>query len=474
MPTRKRSDFPNLFGRTTRRPLGPPSPVEAQRLVDDALVHLGLDPRATTDSDGWRHMAVGEAKGAVNVIELEEGIHAFVVWSILMDLPSDRRLQTHLFETLLELNFQATGMARFSIKDSQVILSVLRPIRGLARDEIVDALRAVLEGAANAGPGLCQIYDIDIPDLQLDYATWEGILTVMRACEPRVQSVYRQLLEGWVARGGSVESGGKNIGLESKSKGKTLAGLIPNASAGPIVTVGWASLEKTLHLQAKDAKAVRDAIPRPDHFTTTASSAHLPVEDSFTTEVTEKLLDALVLLESALERASPPRPAALPDLKQLWGLDLKVGKATIRNTHTTLDSCPESTQLAYAHLIQGWHDAGEKVYTNKPDRVHLRLTAGSSTFAICTLLGPQRRRGARIELFYPLTYYFAEHTPARIYYEQAIAQLDGFEPHNSGARISTDKGIEMTTAKKLMKALLKLAASLRESQEEENAASGLT
>jgi hypothetical protein len=255
-----------------------------------------------------------------------------------------------------------------------------------------------------------------------------------------------------------VAAGRSGIGLRSKSAGdKTLAALIGYASAGPLATVVWDSLGRGWGVLPEDVAAFKQAVPRPARFKTTESSAHLPVDESFTEAMADQLLDALVFLEKALQRAVPPTLPPLPDLEEAWGLKLKVGGATQRNIHDLLTACPPAVQEAYTKIFQAWHNAGQQLYTNKSDRVYLRLTVDGHTFALCTLYGPQKKRGPRIELPYPLTYYFGAHLEARRRYEQTVAQIPGFSVHKSGARIPMGEEFTIKEAGSLLKVLRRLA-----------------
>ena len=438
-----------------------PSPSEAHAMVDQALWNLGVDSQEATDPEGWRHLSLGTAHGLINVIEWEPGLHFLAVWSPILRAPEDPRLRAQLFETLLQLNHHETGMARYSLKDDLVILSFVRPIHGLDLDEVLDAIRMVMMTADMLDEHLQSAFEIAMPQIKMDGATWQGVLDLLRLCDAHIQAIFKRLMEGWVTRKGIVAAGKSGIGLRSKSAGdKTLAVLIGYASAGPLATVVWDSLERGWGVLPEDVAAFKQAVPRPARFKTTESSAHLPVDESFTEAMADQLLDAMLFLEKALQRAVPLPPLLPPDLKEAWKLKLKVGGATQRNIHALLTACPPAVQEAYIKLIQGWYDAGQKLYTNNPDRVYLRLTVDGHTFALCTLYGPQKKRGPRIELYYPLTYYFDAHLEARRRYEQTVARITGFSAHDSGARIPMGEEFTIKEAGNLLKVLHRLAADV--------------
>jgi hypothetical protein len=127
-----------------------------------------------------------------------------------------------------------------------------------------------------------------------------------------------------------------------------------------------------------------------------------------------------------------------------------------------LSNCPEPVRGVFTKLIQGWHNTGQALYTNYPDRVYLRLTVEGHTFALCTLRSPKKTQGALIELYYPLSYYFDAHVEARRRYEQRIATIPGFRVHKSGARIVVEEGFTVREADRLLRVLQTLAQDVTE------------
>lgn len=425
-------------------------------MIDQALQILGVDPAAVTDVNGWRIIGLGTAMGLINLIQLDFGEYCLVVWSPLLHLPADPRLQLRLFETLLRLNHHETGLARFALQDDLVVLSVVRPIHGLILDEVLEAIRTVLAIADQVDEQLRELFAVELPAIPLDSQAWQVAYEVLRLCAPRTQHLFNLLLEKWVAHKGQVTAGQNNLALVGKTSGKTVAALIGYASAGPLVTVSWDALEKQ-GLLAKDIQAFKQAVPRPAGFKVTASSAHLPVDESFTAAMVEQLVTALSALDKAFQRAVPPPAAPLPDLKAKWGLDLAVGKATIRNIDTVLTACPEPAQPAYSHLIQGWAAAGHPVYTNYSPLVYLRVMTEEHTFALCVLKAPQKGQAALIDISYSLgAYYKPGGEPRR--YEQELTQIAGAVAHGTVIRIPLTDAFTVQEADKLLQVLLQLAA----------------
>ena len=245
--------FDNAYG--GQRPHIPtaPSRAEAQTMIDQVLWSLGIDPQKAADLEGWRRLSLGTAHGLINVVEWEPGVHFLVVWSPILRVPADLRLRAELFETLLRLNHHDTGMARASLQEDLIVLSFVRPIHGLDLDEILDAIRMVMIAADMLDKPLQSAFEIAMPRIEVDKATWQGILDVLRLCDTYTQGIFKHLLEGWVARKGTVTTGKNGIALRAKSAGdRTLAALIGYASAGPLVTVGWDSLGRQWGIQEQD------------------------------------------------------------------------------------------------------------------------------------------------------------------------------------------------------------------------------
>ncbi|NLS79437.1 MAG: YbjN domain-containing protein [Chloroflexi bacterium] len=453
--------FDSLYGRQERSKAAI-SPPEAQAMVDRVFASLGIDPQEATDEDGWRHLGLGTAHAMVNVLEWDRGEYSLAVWSPILRSPQDVRLRAALFEDLLRLNHHAIGQARVSLLEGDLVaISVLRPIADLEADDIVEAIRAVLEAADRLDEPLQKRYEVAMPNIEMDRTTWETVRDVLRLCDPYAQRMFSYLMEGWVARKGRVTTGKHTIGLDSGAPaGKTLAALIGGASAGPIVTVGWNSLARQ-GLRPADEVAFKGAIPRPPRFEITESSAHLPVDDSFTEAMADQFLNALAMLDKALRKAEPVPPPKPPDLEKRWGLKINVGGATQRGIDALLEACSPEVRKVYILLIQGWHDAGQKLYTKTLNSVALRLSVYSHTFALCSLWAPSEKP-AYLWLYYPLFHlYFRGLDEARLRYEQGVARMPGFTPQNSGASITVDEAFTDKSAKQLLKLLSRLGEDVK-------------
>jgi hypothetical protein len=344
------------------------SPEAAQQLVDQAIRVLGLDPAAVTGPDGWRELGFGSAVCRVNIIEWQPGGYALVIWSPLIWAPPQPQLRGELFETLLRLNTEFTGQSRLALTDDDlVILTHLRPIAGLQLEEVLDALKGVLRVADRLDEPL-QRLGLDLPQLDLDDATRAGVVAVFRLCAPSVQTVFRQLLEGWALFGGRIEVGSGSIQLKSRwIPHRTLAALIGYTAAGPLITVGGSWLAAN-GLSADQIETFYRALPRPAGFKQNGPTVHLLVDDSFTPTMVESLLAALIELA---EQSKNVRPIKLPrpDLTARWGLHLKWGSHP-RGIDALLAACPEPVPGQLYQVDPGWFEAGRnctpKIWIGSP------------------------------------------------------------------------------------------------------------
>jgi hypothetical protein len=295
-------------------------------------------------------------------------------------------------------------------------------------------------------------FDLAMPKIEMSDESWQTVLEIWRTAPAHTQQVFSYLAEQWVLRNGAFSTGKGSLALEGRqSKGQTLAAL-----RGGLVVIGWESLQRTLGLLPEDLKAFQEAVPRTEGFEITKHSAHLPVREDFSTKTADQLLDALQLLDDALARAVPPTKEPLPDLKAMYGLQVKAGAATQRNIGAVLETCPGSTRTAFLRLVQGWDDAGGDVYTNKPTRISLRMTVGKHRFALCSLVAPTKSAQAHIELQYPLTMYFEKRLSARRTYEEQVVRVPGFSVHGTMGRIEADDGLTDEHVAQLLRVLLRL------------------
>jgi hypothetical protein len=252
------------------------------------------------------------------------------------------------------------------------------------------------------------------------------------------------------------------------SEGKVLASLCasygsredkPLQSLSPLIVIACDRLTQKWSLPSNDLEVLKQALSFHEQVQVTDGALYVPVDEKFTRAMADQLLGALVTLDEALGHVSESEP--LPDLKVTWGLNIEVSDATQRSIHALLRACPPHVVEIYVFLIQGWHDAGERMYSTKTDRLYLRLSVRDHTFALATLYGAQHRHGARIELRYPLTYYLDAYPRARRHYEQVIGRISGFRVHNTGARIPMVEAFERDETERLLEAMCRLAEDVR-------------
>ncbi len=459
-----------------------PTPEDVLTMVDQVLYAFGQDPQNNTDSEGWRYLRVGTVYSLINVLEWKPDFYVLIVWTPMLRTPKDPRLRGWLFEYLLKLNHSQTGMARFSLKDDStsgpnnannvVVLSFVRPIYGLDFQAVLEAIRLVMLAADFLDEPLQNAFEVAMPQINLTSEVWQGVLNLMRLCDTHTQMIFNHILEEWVRCKGKIQIGDKyTIALSSiTSEGKVLATLCPTqcpdaqelaqlpSAFHPMILIKRDRLIQNGSMQPKDLAAfIKRLLSSYEEVKVEDTAICVPVDEVFTVEMADQLVDALVELDKALGHALTPGPEPLPDLKANWGLSIEVSDATQRSIHALLGACPSYVAEIYELLIQGWYNAGEKMYSTKSDRLYLRLSVRDHTFALATLYGAQHRHGARIELRYPLTYYLDAYLGARRRYEQVIGRIPGFRVHNTGARIPIKKTFEKDEAERLLKAMCRLA-----------------
>ncbi len=477
-----RRRFDAIEAESALRKLGLPKPEDVLAMVDRVLCALGQDPQQDVDAEGWRYLRLGTVYGLINVLEWEPNFYVLVVWSPILRAPQDPRLRGWLFEHLLKLNHRQTGMARFSLNDQSVsgpdsasdmiVLSFVRPIYGLDFQAVLDAIRLVILAADFLDEPLQNAFEVAMPRLNLTNEVWQGVLDLLRVCDTHTQMIFNRILEGWVSLEGSIQLEDKyGVVLSGiASEGKVLASLCapyksredePLQSLSPLIVIACDRLTQKWGLPSNDLEALKQALSFYEQVQVTDGALYVPVDETFTRAMADQLLDALVTLDKALGRVSEPEPEPLPDLKATWGLNIEVSDATQRSIHALLRACSSHVVEIYVFLIQGWHDAGERMYSTKTDRLYLRLSVRDHTFALATLYGAQHRHGARIELRYPLTYYLDAYPRARRRYEQVIGRISGFRVHNTGARIPMAETFEKDEAERLLEAMGRLAEDVR-------------
>jgi len=120
------------------------TPAEELGMIDRVIASYGLDPRKSTDPQGWRRLSLGSAECRAGVIRWSPTERYLVVFSPLLRLPTKSRQLGRPYRLLLELNHEATQGARFSIRGEVLFVSITRPIRGLDEVEVQDAILSVL------------------------------------------------------------------------------------------------------------------------------------------------------------------------------------------------------------------------------------------------------------------------------------------------------------------------------------------
>ena len=285
-------------GQSARR--ASPDPDEAQQLVDAVLTSLGIDTTAVTDRNGWRHIGAGSAFGMVNIVEWEPGQHFIAVCAPVMRAPTDLAMRERLFGVLLTMNSYETGGARFSLLGDWIMMTAARPITGLDAEEVLDLIQMVLQTADRLDDPLQETFAITMPAVQIEPNAHAAILALMWLCGARARQVFRLLIEGWVARGGTIQASERRILLTTAGDPpRVIAELVALVSGESVVRIPWEASEAQWSSGGQDAEAYRMAVPQPSGFQVIAGLAQLLIHSGFTDAMAEQLLTALAMLDRA-------------------------------------------------------------------------------------------------------------------------------------------------------------------------------
>lgn len=162
------------------------------------------------------------------------------------------------------------------------------------------------------------LWDPQLPSLQVavDIRTSANIQETLKACDPRVQRIYSDLIQGWYDSGGEVEcvhAGRIYLKLvtgrhEVEKYGVlshrfNLAALTtPTADLNPSIDLAWnlaSGLHSYLEYIAEDVGRYETVVSGLPGFVHEGSFTRIMIDDSFSQEHSTKLLEAMLKLKSA-------------------------------------------------------------------------------------------------------------------------------------------------------------------------------
>ena len=278
------------------------SPAEVLGMIDRVIASYGLDPRKSTDPQGWRRLSLGSAQCRAGVIRWSPTERYLVVFSPLLRLPTKSRQLGRLYRLLLELNHEATLGARFSIHGEVLFVSITRSIRGLDEVEVEDAILSVLtiadlyderleEFLGRLPPAMAQL-----PDIKLRPKQALAIGARLAYANPHAQLVFRTMMEEWHRKGHPVDPTENGISLRAKvgEKNYGLGYLAPALARHPgTIILAWRALQRYQVFPAEAIEAFQAAVSASTSLTYTETNAHLAVTEEFGKEAAKALVREL-------------------------------------------------------------------------------------------------------------------------------------------------------------------------------------
>jgi hypothetical protein len=304
---------------------------EARALIDGCFRSYGLDPMQATDNFGWRRLSLGSAHGQVGVVEFEPGEHYLIVVAPLLELPDKPELPAGFYRLLLELNHDGTQAARFSIGNDVICVSIARPIRGLDKEEVDDAIHAVMMVADGYDGQLHTLLNMilgattpplpELPNIKMTPAEAQAIGATLSACDAHGQGIFRYIVEQWQKAGYVVDARPGGIGLKIPVGPKlyTLAGMRPGVGKRrQLIILGW---QGSRHDQVYPSEAIdrfQAAVMAITPLEATESTAHIEVTEAFDRDDAKMLLRALRTLAATAHEPEPkPEPVWDPNLPKI-------------------------------------------------------------------------------------------------------------------------------------------------------------
>jgi hypothetical protein len=278
------------------------TPQDANVFIDRVFLSYGMDPTLWTDPSGWRHIMIGLAEGYAGIVEWQPDDPYLVVLAPLFDLPAHSNGPGEFFYVLLELNYQSTLSAHFSIHENTVYLGVNRPIRGLDEVEVEEAIRTVMALADSYDERLKEIMHLippwmpQLPDIRMRPQEAQMIGSLLAACDPHGQQIFRLMMEAWEGIGHSVLAKTTGIGLKFNSRGEAipLAALHPGfAERRQEVILLWQGLRRKYGFPPSAVDSFQAAVFRVHDLRAIESMAHIEVTKAFDQESGRALLKAM-------------------------------------------------------------------------------------------------------------------------------------------------------------------------------------
>jgi hypothetical protein len=440
-----------------------------------------MDPTLWTDFSGWRHIMIGSAEGFAGVVEWQENDHYLVVLAPILDIPEGTDQLLTFYRMLLELNYHGTLSAHFSIHEDTLYLGITRPIRGLDEEEVDEAIRTVMILADSYDDRLQELIHLippslpKLPDISMRPKDAQIIGLTLSACDVHGQTIFRFLMEQWVARGFMVEAGTTGIALSILlgDQPYALAALHPGfADRKQEIILSWEGLHRRTEFSEESIRQFQEDTLKIGDIKTTANTGHLEVTEQFSEESANLLLEIMAKFAKTAKDELTKGEVGITDV-ELSDLSMDLEPSTLRFIEDTLELCESHSHRIFLKLVQDWHTAGGIVTCNSPGRIYLKLNTKeqdcgnygvlSHNINLAVLVSPSTVKPASIELAWNLAegqFAYLEYAFEAVQeYERIISDLPGFTDLGHQREIIFSEYFEDEHLTLLLKALLDLRAS---------------
>ena len=144
-----------------------------------------------------------------------------------------------------------------------------------------------------------------------------------------------------------------------------------------------------------------------------------------------------------------------PDLTKLG-----IGKSSLANILSTLESCDETTRKVFTMLAGNWCMAGGTVRCNSVGRIYIKIDTIASSFNLAVLATPKGDKPARVEVTMNTAhgnYPYLSHIPEQVaFFEKIVSGLKGFNQKGTIHYIPISSKFETKDAVILLRAMLNL------------------
>ncbi len=440
-----------------------PDPAGALALIDEVLRSHGVNLEGAPDDDAWRLLKLDNVGIYVGLIEMAGDLYLSVS-SPVMHLPEGPGGDA-LAIILLELNYNSTLAARFSVCERTVYVGVLRPIEGLDFAEVDSTIAIVMSVSLWATRQAYQdwrqfaeslsVPSRQLPDIPLTPKQWEALTDWFRELNRKARSQAKEILQAWGEAGFPIEPRKRVVDLALPDRERRT----------PLLDLGYGQYG-SLKVRVPVRTIPREAVQAFLAWT----SSRMPTDRYGDTIVVAPGAKSSVTLVRDLARelvllaaAAGASPASLPAPKKT-------------QRQLVLEACDPHVRSVYLALMDGWTATGGEVRSSGKGRVSLQWVTGMHEggvvsrdmhiLSLVTLTPPKGDEPAAINVAWRLagtsaTAYLDAFPEEVAEFEREVATLPGWVAGRR-PKIAMGEGFTKEHGERLLKAMVKLMRAEQE------------